>query len=104
MPEWEQQFESKLGPSDREIAWSVGKDVGWANLWSCAGVVVSKKVQDDDGKCGEEQWEVSHSHTVECKPCCDKEVCIALDMGLGMGHFVPLGTILCPQAQANVFN
>ena len=36
----------------------MGKDVGWANLWSCAGVVVSEKVRDDNGKCEEEQWEV----------------------------------------------
>ena len=36
----------------------MGNDVGWANLWSCASVVGSKKVQDDDAKHGEEQWEV----------------------------------------------
>ena len=36
-----------------------GKGCGQANLWSCASVVVSKKVWDDDAKCGEEWQEVT---------------------------------------------
>ena len=37
----------------------VGNDAGQANLWSCVGVMVSKNVEDDDTKHGEEQWEVN---------------------------------------------
>ena len=49
----EQQFKKQTRPKD----WSnglVGKDVGRSNSLSCAGVMDSKKVRDDDATCGEE--------------------------------------------------
>ena len=78
MLKWEKQFESKPGPRDGATAWQEN-DVGWANLWRCAGVVVSKKVRDDDAKCvGEEQWEEVFApnrtpYLLQRRECCGNE-------------------------------
>ena len=54
-PEQNAKVGKAIWKQTRPKIWSnglAGKDVGWANLWSCAGVVVSKKVQDDDANNG----------------------------------------------------
>ena len=59
-PEQNVKMGAVIWKQTRPKGWSnglTGNDVRRANLWSCASVVVSKKVWDNDTKCGEEQWE-----------------------------------------------